>query len=226
MENKKMNVVTGIMIAAMGFMLFICMFIPMVTLVEENYLDYPEIYNDTAFGYLFFKTEIITEGYFMGLVVLSMLSWVQLIISISAMGIGLLAIFKEESLLDSWGKRIAILSMVAFGLYFTGGLVDFLITALTYKAVALTFIFFGLLLFVPFFILYLIFNKKRNAMAEVDAYTQTSAPNQMVAKNTNATTPVNVHSVADELLKWKGLLDQGVITQEEFDAKKKELLGL
>lgn len=63
-------------------------------------------------------------------------------------------------------------------------------------------------------------------MAEVDAYTQTSAPNQMVAKNTNATTPVNVHSVADELLKWKGLLDQGVITQEEFDAKKKELLGL
>ena len=30
---------------------------------------------------------------------------------------------------------------------------------------------------------------------------------------------------ADELLKYKQLLDQGVITQDEFDTKKKELLG-
>lgn len=33
-------------------------------------------------------------------------------------------------------------------------------------------------------------------------------------------------SSADELLKFKQLLDAGVISQEEFDAKKKELLGL
>lgn len=33
-------------------------------------------------------------------------------------------------------------------------------------------------------------------------------------------------SSADEILKYKGLLDQGIITQEEFDAKKKQLLGL
>ena len=31
---------------------------------------------------------------------------------------------------------------------------------------------------------------------------------------------------ADELKKYKDLLDSGVITQEEFDAKKKQLLGL
>ena len=31
---------------------------------------------------------------------------------------------------------------------------------------------------------------------------------------------------ADELKKYKDLLDNGAITQEEFDAKKKELLGL
>lgn len=31
---------------------------------------------------------------------------------------------------------------------------------------------------------------------------------------------------ADELKKYKELLDNGVITQEEFDAKKKQLLGL
>ncbi|MDY5798016.1 MAG: SHOCT domain-containing protein, partial [Eubacteriales bacterium] len=31
---------------------------------------------------------------------------------------------------------------------------------------------------------------------------------------------------ADEIMKFKELLDSGVITQEEFDAKKKEILGV
>ena len=31
-------------------------------------------------------------------------------------------------------------------------------------------------------------------------------------------------SVADEIMKFKRLLDEGGITQEEFDKKKKELL--
>ena len=33
-------------------------------------------------------------------------------------------------------------------------------------------------------------------------------------------------STADELIKLKSLLDAGVITQEEFDAKKKQILGI
>lgn len=33
-------------------------------------------------------------------------------------------------------------------------------------------------------------------------------------------------SGADEILKYKKLLDDGILTQEEFDAKKKQLLGL
>lgn len=32
--------------------------------------------------------------------------------------------------------------------------------------------------------------------------------------------------VADELLKYKHLLDQGVLTEEEYEEKKRELLGL
>lgn len=36
----------------------------------------------------------------------------------------------------------------------------------------------------------------------------------------------NKISNADEILKYKNLLDAGAITQEEFDAKKKQLLGL
>ena len=40
--------------------------------------------------------------------------------------------------------------------------------------------------------------------------------------NKGNTTP----SPADEILKYKELMDQGIITQEEFKAKKKQLLGL
>lgn len=40
------------------------------------------------------------------------------------------------------------------------------------------------------------------------------------------TSPAQNLSVADELAKYKQLLDSGAITQEEYDAKKKELLNL
>lgn len=39
-------------------------------------------------------------------------------------------------------------------------------------------------------------------------------------------TVIQQTSAADELKKFKELLDMGIITQEEFDAKKKQLLGL
>ena len=41
-----------------------------------------------------------------------------------------------------------------------------------------------------------------------------------------ASTSAPAISAADELKKFKELLDSGIITQEEFDAKKKQLLGL
>ena len=39
-------------------------------------------------------------------------------------------------------------------------------------------------------------------------------------------TVIATASTADELKKFKDLLDAGIITQEEFDAKKKDLLGI
>ncbi len=43
-----------------------------------------------------------------------------------------------------------------------------------------------------------------------------------------ATTPAvaSVDETVDALKKYKDLLDSGIITPEEFDAKKKEILGL
>lgn len=57
--------------------------------------------------------------------------------------------------------------------------------------------------------------------------------NEQIKKNNENQNKSNVtinnittSSGADEILKYKSLLDQGIITQEEFDKKKKELLGL
>ncbi len=47
--------------------------------------------------------------------------------------------------------------------------------------------------------------------------------NAIKASNQGAKTDI---SPADEIKKFKELLDSGIITQEEFDAKKKQLLGL
>jgi hypothetical protein len=42
----------------------------------------------------------------------------------------------------------------------------------------------------------------------------------------NASTSSSSNNEAEQLKRFKDLLDSGVITQEEFDAKKKEILGL
>ena len=44
-------------------------------------------------------------------------------------------------------------------------------------------------------------------------------------KHVNSTSSTNLN-IKQELSDLKWLLDEGIITQEEFDAKKKQLLGL
>ena len=50
--------------------------------------------------------------------------------------------------------------------------------------------------------------------------------NLIFSKDDNVKTIINQASSADELKKFKDLLDSGIITQEEFEQKKKQLLGL
>lgn len=52
------------------------------------------------------------------------------------------------------------------------------------------------------------------------------APEQRVSANAAAQTAAAPVDAVAEIQRFKELLDQGVITQEEFDAKKRQLLGL
>lgn len=65
--------------------------------------------------------------------------------------------------------------------------------------------------------------QSNETMAEVADYIRGRVE---AAKNGGGQTIVQGVSAADELRKFKELLDMGVLTQEEFDAKKKQLLGL
>ncbi len=63
-------------------------------------------------------------------------------------------------------------------------------------------------------------------MEEISRFVQEKLEEIKDGKSKNSTTVIQQTSVTDEILNLKKLLDMGVITQEEFEAKKKELLGL
>ena len=62
--------------------------------------------------------------------------------------------------------------------------------------------------------------------SDVRALTKEEWEAEKAKREQSASTPAPAVSAADELKKFKELLDMGAITQEEFDAKKKQLLGL
>lgn len=53
-----------------------------------------------------------------------------------------------------------------------------------------------------------------------------SALDSMVVESQNSGTETSAPSSADEIRKYKQLYDDGIITQDEFEAKKRQLLGL
>lgn len=61
---------------------------------------------------------------------------------------------------------------------------------------------------------------------EAKEFVQTIEDAILKAKSEECGKKSESSSSADEILKFKRLLDEGVITAEEFDAKKKQLLGI
>ena len=67
----------------------------------------------------------------------------------------------------------------------------------------------------------IVFTKDKNEKAEtIKAYIE-----DKIAERSKPISTVNQSSVADEIRKLKSLLDDGIITEEEYNAKKKQLLA-
>ena len=74
-----------------------------------------------------------------------------------------------------------------------------------------------------------VFNKRDNVklMEEIYKFVEKRIAEEKQAKRASAGTVLQqAASPAEEVKKMKELLDMGIITQEEFEAKKKQLLGL
>ena len=68
-------------------------------------------------------------------------------------------------------------------------------------------------------------NRNQDNTANNDSNENTDTTHQStIEKKINAQSLNS--SIADEIREYKKLFDEGIITQEEFDAKKKQLLGL
>ena len=83
-----------------------------------------------------------------------------------------------------------------------------------------------LAIFVPIIPPILMQEKLNAIVAPAAAPAAYAAPAAPVAPAPAPAAPASVSEAADDLLKLKELLDAGILTQEEFDAKKKQLLGL
>lgn len=83
-----------------------------------------------------------------------------------------------------------------------------------------------LAIFVPIIPPILMQDKLNAIVAPTAAPAAYAAPAAPVAPTPAPAAPASISEAADDLLKLKELLDAGILTQEEFDAKKKQLLGL
>lgn len=65
------------------------------------------------------------------------------------------------------------------------------------------------------------YTSAQNIMSVLQVICENNSKEQEIAQQ-----PIQGNSSADEIMKFKQLLDQGIITQEEFETKKKQLLNL
>ncbi|MDA1764307.1 SHOCT domain-containing protein [Bacillus cereus] len=71
------------------------------------------------------------------------------------------------------------------------------------------------------------YNNFLKAKELIEGYMNQQEKNTFASNDHPSTTiPVNNYSVADEITKLDALKDQGILTEEEFTAKKKQLLGI
>ena len=48
---------------------------------------------------------------------------------------------------------------------------------------------------------------------------------ELIERNTNSNNTMNISSVADELMKLKKLLDEGILNEDEFQIEKNKILN-
>lgn len=220
-ELTGMNLIIKLIVVAVALMMIIGLAIPLVVINKYFYYDY------STFQLNGFNTLLGHEWLeeFSGAV--AAVNWVLLLAGLTCI------IFASLSIIHSSNNKVQkfeiivlIIGIISALLYMIEGIViavesSFALASATTISPVLFSIQLALL------IAYFVCKKYRHTNTEFSTITQTDKSNNQALyirnipnQNTN-----NINS-AEELIKYKQLLDIGIISQEEFDKKKRELLGL
>ena len=179
------------------------------------------IYSDTGFTWLSMGSDLIKIQPYTSIAFL--LSFAELLCSFAMIALVCYAFFKGKEHLY---KIVFIVSLISMALYMITGFVTPSIFDATYgekiSSVLTTYAYWPFIIGIILTVAYAVIVKKMPdtaSTASVSGSTSAQAAKKIFA-------PVSESENIDNITKYKALLDQGIITQEEFDAKKKDLLCL
>lgn len=190
-----------------ALMAFIGLFTLFFSFCQEGF------YAENGFTFMIFYSEFIIYKefewaiYFVG--ACSILIFLADLIL--ALGAGLNFIFKKK---DALSKPVLIASLVCSGLYALIGIIMVVINSLTWGKALVTSAYVPLILQIFCLVGYILVGK---------LVPETVGGNKQVVETKDASSKAIDYNELEKLAKLK---NEGVITEEEFIAKKKEILGL
>lgn len=224
-KAKLKQIILNSGIIFLGFLFVICLSFTVIKGVwySDGFWynsEYNGTYKESGFTFLSFKTDMPYVERDAGIVpiLIGLFSLIQLLVGIAVIALGVLKFFFENKIINKAVKILMIVgvSLSAWymleGIAFSSVLDNFGAWRKTSSSAFLSFILCALT-----FAGYIVFDK----LYKIDGETTLVAVKE---KGASVKSQKSQMSAIQLLKEYKDLLDSGVITQEEFDQKKKELL--
>lgn len=231
MENQFTikRLLVGIVVFALGLMTLLTLSIPLLK-VDYPILSVMSIY-ESGFTLLDLESTVGIDNEMA--IACGVFSLVQLLLSIAAMIFAVVCIFMfNKSTTKKIMRGFAISCFVFIVFYMAWGFAFIGIYRYWHSPVY-TRAYIGFIVGAILFTAYIICtkklkddtsqNKKTAKTSDVDSEVTNTATNNAAKQHPNNITQASI--IAEALKQYKELLDCGIITQEEFDKKKREILG-
>lgn len=232
-KQKIFSLIKSGIIALLAFMSLMTLSFSLITISSGSVF-----YSDTGFSMLDFESQLITYDYEFGAVLLGLMSLTMLLASLAAMGLSVFNFILKDHKIMFDIIVLIITGVIAvtymfMGIIYVAVFVESYGTSLYAKVTTACYVplILDLLIFGGYIAADKVFatiiknDQERAQVAPVQA-----TPVQQVVATTAPVQPIekveNKQDNIELLKKYKELLDDEIITKEEFDAKKKQLLDL
>ena len=227
-KTKIKQIIVQSTIILLGVLLLISLAFPLIkatyerngTLLGYSY-TYDDTYTDTGFKMFDFKSSLpyVEEDAHILSIILGLFAYLQLFLSLAIIAIGITGFFIKNEKIGKAAFVVMIVGVSFSAWYMLEGILYSAIYPTMNSSTASTVAWLSFLLCALPFTAYILCKY----LIKNDIELPTDHPNSNLNKTQKPTVKSTMNSIA--LLKqYKELLDDGVITQEEFDEKKKGLI--